>query len=45
MYTTEGLDLEEVGLAHTMESLLYTIPLKCEADLGAHLTNEQSFER
>ena len=45
MYTTEGLDLEEVGLAHTMESLLYTIPLKCEADLGAHLTNEQLFEQ
>ena len=44
MYTTEGLDLEKVGLAHTMESLLYTIPLKCEADLGAHLTNEQLFE-
>ena len=26
VYATEGLDLEEVGLAHTMEYLLYTIP-------------------
>ena len=24
-YATEGMDLEEVGLAHTMENLLYTI--------------------
>ena len=31
MYATEGLDLEEVGLAHTMESLLYIIPQKWEA--------------
>ena len=23
-YATEGMDLEEVGLAHTMENLLYT---------------------
>ena len=44
-YATEGLDLEEVGLAHTMESLLYTIPLKCEAALGVHLTDGQSYER
>ena len=44
-YTTEGLDLEEVGLAHTMENLLYTIPLKCEAALGEHTTDEASFER
>ena len=45
VYTTEGLDLEEVGLVHTMENLLYTVPLKCEVALGAHLTNKQSFER
>ena len=45
VYTTEGLDLEEVGLAHTMESLLYTIPLKCEVALGVHPTDEASFER
>ena len=45
IYATEGLDLEEVGLAHTMENLLYTEPLKCEAALGAHPTDEQSFER
>ena len=44
-YATEGMDLEEVGLAHTMENLLYTIPLKCEAALGEHLTDEASFER
>ena len=45
VYTTEGLDLEEVGLAHTMENLLYTIPLKCEAALGECPTDEASFER
>ena len=45
MYATEGLNLEEVSLAHTMENLLYTISLKCEAALGAHPTNEASFER
>ena len=45
VYTTEGLDLEEVGLAHTMESLLYTIPLKCEAALGVHPTDGASYER
>ena len=45
VYTTEGLDLEEVGLSHTMESLLYTIPLKCEAALGVHPTDEASYER
>ena len=45
VYTTEGLDLEEVGLAHTMENLFYTIPLKCKAALGPHPTDEQSFER
>ena len=28
VYATKGLDLEEVGLAHTMEGLLYTIPHK-----------------
>ena len=44
-YATEGMDLEEVGLAHTMENLLYTIPLKCEAALGEHPTDETSFER
>ena len=44
-YATEGMDLEEVGLAHTMENLLYTIPLKCEAALGEHPTDEASFER
>ena len=27
-YATEGMDLEEVSLAHTMETLLYTIPQK-----------------
>ena len=45
VYTTEGLDLEEVSLAHTMESLLYTIPQKCEAALGAHPTDIASYER
>ena len=45
VYATEGMDLEEVGLAHTMENLLYTIPLKCKAALGEHPTNEASFER
>ena len=45
VYTTEGLDLEEVSLAHTMENLLYTIPLKCEAALGKHPTDEALFER
>ena len=45
VYATEGLDLEEVGLTHTMEGLLYTIPLKCEAALGAHPTDKASFER
>ena len=44
-YATEGLDLEEVGLAHTMENLLYTIPQKCEAALGEHPTDVASFER
>ena len=44
-YATEGMDLKEVGLAHTMENLLYTIPLKCEAALGEHPTDEASFER
>ena len=44
-YATEGINLEEVGLAHTMENLLYTIPLKCEAALGEHPTNQASFER
>ena len=44
-YATEGMDLEEVGLAHTMENLLYTIPLKCEAALGEHPTDEASIER
>src|ERR1700753_3406634 len=44
-YATEGMDLEEVGLAHTMENLLYTIPLKCEVALGEHPTDEASFER
>ena len=44
-YATEGMDLEEVSLAHTMENLLYTIPLKCEAALGEHPTDEASFER
>ena len=41
VYTTEGLNLEEVSLAHTVESLLYTIPLKCEAALGAYPTDCQ----
>ena len=45
VYATKGLDLKEVGLAHTMENLLYTVPLKCEAALGVHPTDEQSFER
>ena len=45
VYATEGLDLEEVGLSHTMESLLYTIPLKCEAALGVHPTDEALYER
>ena len=44
-YATEGMDLEEVGLAHTMENLLYTIPQKCEAALGDHPTDIASFER
>ena len=44
-YATEGMDLEEVGLAHTMENLLYTTPVKCEAALGEHPTDEASFER
>ena len=44
-YATEGMDLEEVGLAHTMENLLYTIPQKCEAALGSHPTDIASFER
>ena len=44
-YATEGMDLEEVGLAHMMENLLYTIPLKCEAALGDHPTDQASFER
>ena len=41
----EGMDLEEVGLAHMMENLLYTIPLKCGAALGEHPTDKASFER
>ena len=44
-YATEGMDLEEVGLAHTMENLLYTIPQKCEAALGEHPSDPASFER
>ena len=44
-YATEGLDLEEVGLAHTMELLLYTIPQKCEAALGENPTDPASLER
>ena len=44
-YATEGMDLEEVGLAHMMENLLYTIPPKCEAALGDHPTDAASFER
>ena len=44
-YATEGMDLEEVGLAHTMERLLYTIPQKCEAALGEHPTDAASYER
>ena len=44
-YATEGMELEEVGLAHTMENLLYTIPQKCEAALGDHPTDVASFER
>src|SRR6201992_4544559 len=44
-YATEGMGLEEVGLAHTMERLLYTIPEKCEAALGEHPTDVASFER
>ena len=44
-YATEGMDLEEVGLAHTMENLLYTIPQKCEAALGEHPMDVASFER
>ena len=44
-YATEGMDLEEVGLAHTMERLLYTIPQKCEAALGEHPTDAASLER
>ena len=45
VYATEGMDLEEVGLAHTMENPLYTIPQKCEAALGEHPTDVASFER
>ena len=45
VYATEGLDLEEVGLAHTMEHLLYSISLKCEVALGACPTDKASFER
>ena len=45
VYATEGMDLEEVGLVHTMENLLYTIPQKCEAALGEHPTDIASFER
>ena len=44
-YATEGMELEEVSLAHTMENLLYTIPQKCEAALGSHPTDAASFER
>ena len=44
-YATEGMDLEEVGLSHTMERLLYTIPQKCEAALGDHVTDPASVER
>ena len=44
-YATEGMDLEEVGLAHMMENLLYTVPQKCEAALGEHPTDVASFER
>ena len=44
-YATEGMDLEEVGLAHTMENLLYTIPQKCEAALGEHPTDVASFKK
>ena len=44
-YATEGMTLEEVGLAHTMENLLYTIPQKCEATLGSHPTDIALFER
>ena len=44
-FATEGMDLEEVGLAHTMEALLYTIPQKCEAALGDHPTDAASYER
>ena len=45
VYATEGLDLEEVSLSHTMVSLLYTIPLKCEAALGVHPSDEALYER
>ena len=45
VYATEGMDLEEVALTHTMENLLYTIPQKCEAALGEHPTDVASFER
>ena len=44
-YATEGMDLEEVSLAHMMENLLYTIPQKYEAALGEHPTDVASFER
>ena len=44
-YATEGMELEEVSLAHTMENLLFTIPQKCEAALGDHPTDAASFER
>ena len=44
-YASEGMTLEEVGLAHTMENLLYTIPQKCEAALGEHPTDVASFKR
>ena len=45
VYAMEGMDLEEVGLSHTMENLLYTIPQRCEAALGEHPTDAASLER
>ena len=45
MYATKGLNLEEVSLSPTMESLLYTIPQKCEVALGVHSTDTASYER
>ena len=42
-YATKGMDLEEVGLAHTMEGLLYTIPLKCEAALWCVSLSHHNF--